>query len=202
LSWSGRSLTSIGGSVRVRAPSLRLAAFGWVATAPGGPAGAGGSILLEATDGGIEVAEAARIVPKGSACIDGTPVTLAASGDISVAPGLYDGRTVSGCMGGTITTSINYIGLQYYRGGINHNSFYSHTLPINWNRNTGNAATQKYDCGDASFRRAHIAASSYHSGVVNVCMGDGSVRSVRDSIDFAVWQAVGTRSNGESMFLD
>jgi hypothetical protein len=33
-------------------------------------------------------------------------------------------------------------------------------------------------------------------------MGDGSVRSVRDSIDFAVWQAVGTRSNGESLFVD
>ena len=104
---------------------------------------------------------------------------------------------MSGCAGGTVATRINYVGLQYYRGGINHQSFYTHTLPINWNRNTGNTATQKYTCGDASFRRAHIAASSYHTGGVNVCIADGSVRFVRDSVDFAVWQAVGTRAGGE-----
>jgi len=30
-----------------------------------------------------------------------------------------------------------------------------------------------------------------------VCMADGSVRFVRDSIDFATWQYVGTRAGGE-----
>jgi prepilin-type processing-associated H-X9-DG protein len=119
------------------------------------------------------------------------------SGAISAAPGLYDGRLVSGCAGGTVATRIYYVGLQYYRGGINHQSFYTHTLPINWNRNTGNTATQKYTCGDSTFRRAHIAASSYHTGGVNVCMADGSCRFVRDSMDFTVWQNVGTRSGGE-----
>jgi prepilin-type N-terminal cleavage/methylation domain-containing protein/prepilin-type processing-associated H-X9-DG protein len=116
---------------------------------------------------------------------------------------LTDGRTDSGCKAGSsAATRINYLGLQYYRGGIVQNSFYNNTLPPNWNRSTGDATTQRYTCGDASFRRAHIAASSYHSGVVNVCMGDGSVRSVRDSVDFAVWQAVGTRGNGEALTLD
>ena len=120
-----------------------------------------------------------------------------AAGNISAAPGLYDGRTVSGCAGGTVSNLINYTGLQYYRGGINHNSFYTHTLPINWNKKTNNPATQKYNCGDTSFRRAHIAASSYHSGGANVCMGDGSVRFVTETVDFNIWRAVGTRSNGE-----
>jgi prepilin-type processing-associated H-X9-DG protein len=101
-------------------------------------------------------------------------------------------------MGGTgLTRRINYVGLQYYRGGINHNSFYTHTLPINWNRMQTDPAAQRYTCGDASFRRAHIAASSYHSGGVNVCLADGSVRFVRESIDFALWQNVGTRAGGE-----
>jgi prepilin-type N-terminal cleavage/methylation domain-containing protein/prepilin-type processing-associated H-X9-DG protein len=124
------------------------------------------------------------------------------SGDIAVAPGLYDGRNVSGCVGGSVASRIQYVGLQYYRGGINHNSFYSHTLPPNWNRKQSNPASQKYTCGDASFRRAHIAASSYHTGGVNVCLADGSVRFVRDSINFDTWRAVGSRSGGEVATLD
>jgi prepilin-type processing-associated H-X9-DG protein len=125
------------------------------------------------------------------------------SDDISTGLLLTDGRTDSGCKAGSTNgTRINYVGLEYCRGGIVQTNFYTHTLPPNWNRNTGDTTTQKYTCGDASFRRGHIAASSYHSGLVNVCMTDGSVRSVRDSVDFAVWQAVGTRGNGEPLTLD
>jgi prepilin-type processing-associated H-X9-DG protein len=56
--------------------------------------------------------------------------------------------------------------------------------------------------------------NSYHTGGVNVVMGDGSVRFIRDGIDagnqsasalmmvgqspFGVWGALGTRSGGES----
>ena len=110
---------------------------------------------------------------------------------------LYDGRAAAGCAGGTVANRINYTGLQYYRGGISHNSFYTHTLPVNWNRKVSDPAAQKYNCGDGSFRRAHIAASSYHSGGVNVCVSDGSVRFVRDALDFTVWQSFGSRSGGE-----
>jgi prepilin-type N-terminal cleavage/methylation domain-containing protein/prepilin-type processing-associated H-X9-DG protein len=120
------------------------------------------------------------------------------SGDIAVPPGLNDGRNDPGCIAGsTAGTRINYVGLQYYRGGINQTSLYNHTLPINWNKNTNNPATQRYTCGDASFRRAHIAASSYHTGGANVCMTDGSVRFVNEAVSFPVWQAIGTRANGE-----
>ena len=124
------------------------------------------------------------------------------SGPIDTAPGLYDGRTVSGCAGGAVSVRIQYVGLQYYRGGINHNSFYTHTLPINWNQKTTDPTQQRYTCGDASFRRAHIAASSYHSGGVNVELADGSVRFVRQSIDFTLWQNAGTRAGGEVGRLD
>jgi prepilin-type N-terminal cleavage/methylation domain-containing protein/prepilin-type processing-associated H-X9-DG protein len=128
--------------------------------------------------------------------------TNVVSGDISVAPGLHDGRNVSGCAGGSASKRINYVGLQYYRGGINHQSFYTHTLPINWNRKQSDPTLQKYTCGDGTFRRAHIAVSSYHTGGVNVCLADGSVRFVRDSVDFTVWQRAGTRAGGEVNTLD
>lgn len=129
--------------------------------------------------------------------------TNKASGDISQGLLLVDGRTDVGCRAGsTAGTRINYVGLQYYRGGINHNTLYNHTLPINWNRNTNNAATQQYTCGDASFRRAHIAASSYHSGGINSCFVDGSVRLVSDSINFPIWYAAGTRGGAETVQID
>jgi prepilin-type N-terminal cleavage/methylation domain-containing protein/prepilin-type processing-associated H-X9-DG protein len=157
-----------------------------------------GITILSITDGTSSTAmfsEVMRAMTPNSTTVDYT--TNVVSGAIDVAPALYDGRTVSGCAGGTVARRINYVGLQYYRGGINHQSFYTHTLPINWNRRTNNAATQKYTCGDASFRRAHIAASSYHTGGVNVCLADGSVRFVRDTLEFGIWQNVGSRSGGE-----
>src|SRR5262245_59609353 len=72
----------------------------------------------------------------------GTTPTCASnvqSGAIDSGVGLRDGRAVSGCAGGTgLAVRINYVGLQYYRGGISHNTFYNHTLPPNWNRPQSN----------------------------------------------------------------
>jgi prepilin-type N-terminal cleavage/methylation domain-containing protein/prepilin-type processing-associated H-X9-DG protein len=45
-------------------------------------------------------------------------------------------------------------------------------------------------------------ASSMHSGGVNVMMGDGSVRFVKDSINRRTWMALGTRMNGEAVSSD
>jgi len=158
-----------------------------------------GVTIAEITDGTSNTAmfsEVMRAMTANSTTVDYT--TNVVSGAIDAAPGLYDGRAVSGCAGGTgQTRRINYVGLQYYRGGINHQTFYTHTLPINWNRKQQDPVNQKYTCGDGSFRRAHIAASSYHSGGVNVGMADGSVRFVRDSIDFQVWRNIGTKQGGE-----
>jgi prepilin-type N-terminal cleavage/methylation domain-containing protein/prepilin-type processing-associated H-X9-DG protein len=45
-------------------------------------------------------------------------------------------------------------------------------------------------------------ASSRHPGVVNVCMADGSVRSVKNSVNLNVWWALGTRAGGEVISSD
>jgi prepilin-type N-terminal cleavage/methylation domain-containing protein len=42
-----------------------------------------------------------------------------------------------------------------------------------------------------------VTSRSYHSGLVNVLLMDGSTRSVTNSIDPATWRALGTRNGGE-----
>jgi len=44
---------------------------------------------------------------------------------------------------------------------------------------------------------AAVTSRSYHSGVVNVFLMDGSVRSVSNTINLTVWRALGTRAGGE-----
>jgi prepilin-type processing-associated H-X9-DG protein len=40
---------------------------------------------------------------------------------------------------------------------------------------------------------------SKHSGGVNVCLADGSVRFVRDSIDLLTWQRLGNARDGAAL---
>jgi prepilin-type N-terminal cleavage/methylation domain-containing protein/prepilin-type processing-associated H-X9-DG protein len=46
-----------------------------------------------------------------------------------------------------------------------------------------------------------VTSRSYHAGLVNVLLMDGSVRSVSNSIDPFVWRAAGTRAGGEALGL-
>jgi prepilin-type processing-associated H-X9-DG protein len=43
---------------------------------------------------------------------------------------------------------------------------------------------------------------SQHPGGVNVALGDGSVRFIRQDINPAIWQGMGTRSGREVVQLD
>jgi prepilin-type N-terminal cleavage/methylation domain-containing protein/prepilin-type processing-associated H-X9-DG protein len=45
-------------------------------------------------------------------------------------------------------------------------------------------------------------SDSYHPGGVNVTLGDGSVRFIKNSINPLVWYALGTKSNGEIISAD
>ena len=85
---------------------------------------------------------------------------------------------------------------------------YNHTLPPNWNKqNPAGQPAQKFGCTpslgevDPVLNNMHIPASSYHTGGVNVCLGDGSVRFFRDAIDFVQWQNLGSALGGE-VFTD
>ena len=45
-------------------------------------------------------------------------------------------------------------------------------------------------------------ADSWHPGGVNVTMGDGSVKFIKDSINIKTWMSLGTKSNGEVISSD
>jgi prepilin-type processing-associated H-X9-DG protein len=45
-------------------------------------------------------------------------------------------------------------------------------------------------------------ATSFHPGGVNVCMGDGSVKFIKDSVNMPTWWSLGTRDGGEVISSD
>jgi prepilin-type N-terminal cleavage/methylation domain-containing protein/prepilin-type processing-associated H-X9-DG protein len=71
---------------------------------------------------------------------------------------------------------------------------YNHVMPPN-----------SWSCainGTANYSNPAIAASSKHSGVVNVLMMDGSSRVAKSTINTSVWWALGTAANGEVISAD
>ncbi|MDG3003870.1 DUF1559 domain-containing protein [Paludisphaera mucosa] len=61
----------------------------------------------------------------------------------------------------------------------------------------------RWGCGGCGIDASnYIDASSAHSGGVNVLLGDGSVRFVKDSVNRATWWGLGTRDNGEVISSD
>ena len=144
-----------------------------------------------------EVMRATEQWPHKSGFRNNTTILLA-SGNDPTSNILFDSdaRSTPGCSNGSAwDSSISYIGTEFERY-LYGTSFYNHTLPPNWNRATG-GTTQQYNCGDDSITYFHVSASSYHSGGVNVGMADGSVRFIRDNVDFAAWQALGSKGGGE-----
>jgi len=47
-----------------------------------------------------------------------------------------------------------------------------------------------------------ITATSNHSGGVNVCMTDGSVKFVKDTVNAVTWWAIGSKNGGEVVSAD
>jgi len=44
---------------------------------------------------------------------------------------------------------------------------------------------------------AIVTSRSFHPGIVNIVLLDGSVRSLNENIDLSIWRGLGTRSGGE-----
>ena len=57
-------------------------------------------------------------------------------------------------------------------------------------------------CGFFIVNRAVMPPSSKHPGGVNLLLGDGSVKFVKDSVNLQTWRALGTRNGGEVISSD
>jgi prepilin-type processing-associated H-X9-DG protein len=62
--------------------------------------------------------------------------------------------------------------------------------------------TQNLDANPTSGGQWQVAARSQHTGGVNACMADGSVRFIRSSISQQQWSAMCTARNGEVVNID
>jgi prepilin-type N-terminal cleavage/methylation domain-containing protein/prepilin-type processing-associated H-X9-DG protein len=57
-------------------------------------------------------------------------------------------------------------------------------------------------CGFFISLRADMPPSSRHPGGVNLLLGDGSVKFIKDPINLPVWRSLGTRAGGEILSAD
>ena len=128
---------------------------------------------------------------------DGAEVTTTQPGDEKTAY-KYTG------FGGTLPSDSNCAGAPQLWNGYNRRGFmwasgevrcvsYNHYYTPN---------SKNFDCVANDPTNGYIgvgyrAARSRHSGGVNVCLGDGSVRFVRDGVDITTWRSLSTRNGGE-----
>ena len=93
-------------------------------------------------------------------------------------------------------------------GRVHHEGFTTTLPPNSYVRCTNSGTT--YDCDFNSWQEgrngvsgqptyAIITSRSYHTGIVQVALVDGSARSVSSNIDLGIWRAAGTRGGGETL---
>ena len=121
---------------------------------------------------------------------------------------LYDGQSAPALTQAVIqlcnqayqSGSASYVDLQrgenWAHGSMAMNMFNTIVTPNAYNRTWTH-------CGlNASSRAVLSNADSYHPGGINVVMGDGSVKFIKDTINQATWWALGTKAGGEVISAD
>jgi prepilin-type N-terminal cleavage/methylation domain-containing protein/prepilin-type processing-associated H-X9-DG protein len=134
-------------------------------------------IAITIDQGGAAGLQAAQAFIQACRSVPGTQTLFALSG-------LYCGGSWNGTHAGTL----------------NFNSYNHWNTPNQWSCGAtpdGNGTTN----GVLSWTDA-IAPTSNHPGGVNVCLCDGSVRFIKDSISLQTWWALGTRNGGEIISSD
>ena len=106
-----------------------------------------------------------------ASCTQGLPLTASHTSDMSIGPGAW-----------------TY--------GHHNKTLYNHLFTPN---SPIRDCSTNVSAVDGNNEGAIVTARSYHPGIVNVLMADGSVRTVSNTINLAVWRAVGTRAGTESI---
>jgi prepilin-type N-terminal cleavage/methylation domain-containing protein len=97
---------------------------------------------------------------------------------------------------------------EWVEGRVHQNGFTATFTPNSQVLYSGGATTYDVDYTSAEegetttdITYAAVTARSYHAGIVNALLIDGSVRSFSDSIELQVWRALATRAGGETVTL-
>ena len=181
-------------------PSNYVASHGSGVANNGSPLGADG---LFPAQFGVRVTD----VTDGTSNTAALSESILGAGGEGLAANPGDERTVYKYLGytGTLPSDATCAGPPSSWNGYNHRGFmwasgeprcvsYNHYYPPN---------SKSYDCIANNptlpgyLAVGYKAARSRHSGGVNMCLADGSVRFARDSVDPVVWRAASTRNGGE-----
>ena len=94
-------------------------------------------------------------------------------------------------------------GVRWHYGAPGH-SLYNHRRPPNDLLADCRGGLPHSDKSDPiwSYLSLNIAARSFHPGGVNALFADGSVRFVKNTVNVATWQALGSRNGGEVISAD
>ncbi len=96
---------------------------------------------------------------------------------------------------GTATLSFER-GEDWAHGAMAYTMFNTIATPNANNSNWSNCSTATASVSTL------VNSDSYHSGGINACMGDGSVKFIKNSINQSTWWSLGTRGNGEVISAD
>jgi prepilin-type N-terminal cleavage/methylation domain-containing protein/prepilin-type processing-associated H-X9-DG protein len=94
-------------------------------------------------------------------------------------------------------------GQRGYRWGLSNlgESLFQTLIPPNSNQYPWNSC--RLDCpGCGALHSGYYNATSNHPGGVNVCLADGSVRFIKNTVEMRIWWALGTRKGGEVISAD
>lgn len=93
---------------------------------------------------------------------------------------------------------------EWVEGRVHQNGFTTTFVPNTRVSHTESGQTYDIDYtsveeGDSTTEATYaaITSRSYHTGIVQSLLVDGSVRSISENIDINVWRALGTRAGGE-----
>lgn len=79
-------------------------------------------------------------------------------------------------------------------------TMYNHLLTPNWSGISCKVdPCDGFEPNNTSVHGCLNSPTSFHPGIVNLLLGDGSVRAVKDQVNLAIWRALATRAGGETI---
>jgi prepilin-type N-terminal cleavage/methylation domain-containing protein/prepilin-type processing-associated H-X9-DG protein len=180
------------------------------AGAPNGPffenRGVSPAEFLDGMSNTVAVSETIRSTASSTYANDPTRVFLVTGDNKTSGPALAsDADYVSRCLSLPASTTQFQAtkGVRWHYGAPGH-TMYNHRRPPNDPQPDCRGGLPHSDKSDPnwSFLSLNVTARSLHAGGVNSLLADGHVQFIKNTINLATWQALGSRNGGEVISAD